>query len=118
MQLMGVMTRKIKFDRAKTKPLAAFDEAIEEKDRKNKASMVMVAGVSVRSLSGSTSVREPTNRTNRGRVDAISSRQTGRHVGKALETAGHGRRGAAGMGWCTRGRSQDRAGEGAGRGVG
>ena len=43
--------------------------------------------------------------------DAISSRQTGRHVGKALETAGHGRRGATGMG-CTRGRSQDRAGEG------
>ena len=65
------------------------------KDRKNKASIVMVAGVSVRSLSGSTSVREPTNRTNRGRGDAISSRQTGRRVGKALETAGHGRRGGA-----------------------
>ena len=81
------------------------------KDRKNKASIVMVAGISVRSLSGSTSVRAPTNRTNRGRGDAISSRQTGRHVGKALESAGHGRRGAAGMG-CTGGRSQDRAGEG------
>ena len=52
-----------------------------------------------------------TNRTNRGRGDAISSRQTGRHVGKPLETAGHGRRGATGMG-CTRGRSQDRAAEG------
>ena len=80
------------------------------KDRKNRASIVMVAGVSVRLLSDWTSVREPTDRTSRGRGDAISSRQTGRHVGKALETAGHGRRGATGMG-CTGGRSQDRAGE-------
>ena len=70
----------------------------------------MVAGVSVRSLSGSASVREPTSRTNRGRGDAISIRRTGRHVKKALETAGQGRRGAPGMGFA-RGRSRDRAGE-------
>ena len=82
--------------------------AFDGKDRKNKASIAMVAGVSARSLWGSKSVREPTNR---GRDGAISRRQTGRHVGKALESEGHGRRGAAGLG-CTRGRSQDRAGEG------
>ena len=46
-----------------------------EKDRKKKASIVMVAGVSVRSLSGSTSVREPIKQTNRCRCDAISSRR-------------------------------------------
>ena len=42
------------------------------KNRKNKASIAMVAGVSVRSLWGSTSVREPTKQTNRGRGGAIS----------------------------------------------
>jgi len=45
---------------------------IREKDRQNKALIAMVAGVSVRSLWGSTSVREPTNR---GRGDAMSSRR-------------------------------------------
>ena len=77
----------------------------------------MVAGVSVRSLSGSTSVREPTNRTNRGRGDANSSRQTGRHVGKALESAGHGRRGAVGMGVHPRAQS-GQGWRGGGRGLG
>ena len=83
----------------------------DPKDRKNKASIAMVTGVSVRSLSGSMSVREPTKQTNRGRGDAISSRRRWTHVRKAAETEGHGRRGAAGL-WRTRGRSQDRAGEG------
>ena len=46
------------------------------KDRQNKASIAMVAGVSVRSLWGSTSVREPTNR---GRGDAMSSRRIESH---------------------------------------
>ena len=43
------------------------------KDRQNNASIAMVAGVSVWSLSGPMSVRE---QTNRGRGDAISSRRT------------------------------------------
>ena len=38
----------------------------EWKDRKNKASIAMFAGVSVRSLWGSTSLREPTRQRNRG----------------------------------------------------
>ena len=45
-------------------------------DRKNNASIAMVAGVSVRSLSGSPTVREPIKQTNRGRGEATSSRQT------------------------------------------
>ena len=51
--------------------LSRHEIAVE--DRKNNASIAMVAGVSVWSLSGSMSVRE---QTNRGRGDAISSRQT------------------------------------------
>ena len=54
------------------------DDGIEgvsgrRKDRSNNASIPMVAGVSVRSLWGSMSVRE---QPSRGRGDAISSRQT------------------------------------------
>ena len=56
-------------------PLAHLGAAMM-KNRKNQASIAMVAGVSVRSLWGSTSVREPTKQTNRGRGGAISSRQT------------------------------------------
>ena len=74
----------------------------------------MVAGVSVRSLSGSTSAREPTNR---GRDGAISSRQTGRHVGKALESEGQGRRGAAGL-WNTRRAQSGQGRRWGGRGLG
>ena len=68
-------------------PLGGLDLQLE----RAKSHLAMVAGVSVRSLSGSKSVRELTNR---GRDGAISRRQTGRHVGKALESEGHGRRGA------------------------
>ena len=79
---------------------------VAREDRKNKASIAMVAGVSVRSLSGSKSVRELTNR---GRDGAISRRQAGRHVGKALESEGRGRRGATEL-WRTGGRARSRQG--------
>ena len=59
--------------RRRTQPWRGFEHSVRAKDRKNKASIAMVAGVSVRWSWGSMSVRE---QTNRGRGDAISSRQT------------------------------------------
>ena len=58
-------------------PRCRYDMATgRAKDRKNKASIAMVAGVSVRWLWGPMSVRAQTRQTKRGRGDAIWSRQS------------------------------------------
>ena len=71
-------SRVTQYLRAVLKHIAAYRQFVDDpidlaKDRQNNASIAMVVGVSVWSLSGPMSVRE---QTNRGRGDAISSRRT------------------------------------------